>query len=198
MPYLSFESRSLRNWEVPRLDGLASLTIEAMPAFEALAFDGIAALVVGGSLEPPHTIEHGSRVASEVIAAVVRSPRYHLTQEPPITPAVRAARSALMTGAHDVAAGGVPALIRLVSRIVEASLDQFATHHESSRDQARSLFYAGLLATASGSRTTCSDLATAGVNEIFEGWEALFTVGLVPRFEQSTGLPRLSLTEASH
>lgn len=167
-------------WQRPSLQGLAALCIESAPAFEILTLDGIASFVFGGTLEPPYTIEHGSRIASAVLSAAAESTRYQPDQTPPITPAIEQARNEVQAGAHDFAALGVRGLTQVVNRIVSAAVGELEIHKEDPEAQVRSLFYFGVLALASGPGNTCSELASAGIGEVFIGWDDLIGAGFVP------------------
>lgn len=168
------------SWQRPSLQGLAALTPDALPAFEIIALDGIAAFVLGGSVAEPYTIQHGSNVASSVLSAAVESGRYSPEQSPDSTRAIAAARSSVVSGAHRLAVRGVPGLTQLVNRIVSASVGELEAKKDSPEAQVRSLFFYGMLAVASGPENTCSELAATGVMEIFDGWDAIIGAGFVP------------------
>lgn len=174
------EPKAVPGWQRPSLNGLASLTIESLPAFEIIALDGIAAFVLGGSLKSPYTIQHGSRVASAVLSAAADSGQYRPAQQPATTPAIVEARASVCEGAHQFAARGIRGLTQLVNRIVSAAVGELEIHKGTPEEQVRSLFYYGLLAVASGPENTCSTLAAAGVQEIFDAWDGLIGAGFVP------------------
>ena len=86
------------DWQEPSLRGLAALTIEAMPSFEVLYLDDLAAYLMGaGPLQEPFTIEHGSHVVSLLLGAVVNSAHYkpqHAPSSRGPTPSPAAERTA--------------------------------------------------------------------------------------------------------
>lgn len=177
---MSSEPAAVPSWQRPSLQGLAALSPEALPAFEIIALDGIAAFVLGGELAPPYTIQHGSRVASAVLSAAVESARYRPEQSPDATPAMTEARASVLAGAHRFGVRGLPGLNQLVNRIVSASVGELEVKKDSPEGQVRSLFFYGLLAVASGPENTCSELSATGVQEVFDGWDALVGSGFVP------------------
>lgn len=167
-------------WQGPSLRGLGSLTSDALPGFEIIALDGIAAFVLGSALEPPYTIQHGSRVAGAILSAAADSSNYQPQQAPSTTPAIIEARASVLGGAHRFAARGAPGLTQLVNRIVSATVGELEIHKDSPEDQARSLFFYGMLAVASGPDNECSELAATGLQEVFAGWDGLIGAGFVP------------------
>ncbi|TWP35600.1 hypothetical protein [Leekyejoonella antrihumi] len=175
-----FGSLGQRGWQAASIDGLASLTLETIPAFEIITLDGIAAFVLGGSLEQPYTIQHGSRIASMVLSAAADSTRYQPEQAPPTTPAMEEARSSIQMGARGFAARRMPGLTQLVNRIVSAAVGEMEIHKESPESQVSSLFFYAMLAVASGPGNECSELTASGVREIFHGWDALVGEGFIP------------------
>lgn len=167
-----------RGWQEPSLTGLASMTIEAMPAFEVLLLDDLAAYLMGaGPLEPPYTVEHGSRVASALFGALVNSTGYTPAQMPPGTPEIENSRAHFVKGAHDLAARGAPGLTQLLNRLIPAVIGELERNKETPELQTCSLFYYALLAVASGPQNMLAEDAAAGMMDIFRAWDELFGEG---------------------
>lgn len=168
------------DWEQPSLQALAGLQLESVPAFEVLFLDDVAAYLMGaGPLEPPFTVEHGSRVVSALFRAMVNANRYEPEQVPAESEDIAESRAQLVLGAHRFAELGADGLARLVNRLIPAILGELETHKDSPEQQARSLFYYSLLAVASGPGNLLSVQAAAGALETFHGWDALLGNGLV-------------------
>lgn len=176
-----------KEWRQPSLLGLARLEINAMPAFEVLFLDEIAAYVMGsGDLEAPFTIEHGSKIASSLLGAIVNSAEYEPERLPATTSKMSEARKHVVGGAHAFADRGVPGLTQLVNRLIPAVTGELEIHKESPEQQTCSLFYYGLLAVASGPENLLDENAAAGVMEIFRAWDDQIGSGFVPPWRIST------------
>jgi hypothetical protein len=180
---------AIPGWQRPSLSGLASMTADALPGFEVIALDGIAAFVLGSPPEPPYTIQHGSRVAGAILSAAADSQHYQPDSLPATTLAIESAREAVLSGAHRFASRGAPGLTQLVNRIVSAAVGELEIHKDSPEEQVRSLFFYGVVAVASGPENECSELAAAGVHEVFAGWVALFGAGFVPPWRVLDNVP---------
>jgi hypothetical protein len=167
-------------WQQLSLQGLVSLRLEAMPAFEVLFLDDIAGYLMGsGPLAPPYTVEHGSRVVSALFGAVLNSGHYVPAAAPVPTPEIATAREHLVQGAHDFGARGLAGLTQLVNRIVPAVLGELEMHKEAPEQQTCSLFYYSLLAVASGPANTLAEDAAAGVMHLFRAWDEVFGQGFM-------------------
>jgi hypothetical protein len=176
---------SEKNWQQPSLAGLASLQIQAMPAFEVLLVDDLAAYVMGaGPLEPPYTVEHGSRVVSALFGAILNSQRYSPEQAPDVTAEISLARTEFVQGAHAFADRGVDGVVQLVNRLIPAILGELEIYKEAPEHQACSLFYYSMLAVASGPLNVLDSDAAAGVMQIFLSWDALFGSGFIPPWRE--------------
>lgn len=152
------------DWEQPSLQALAGLRIESVAAFEVLLLDDVAAYLMGaGPLDPPFTVEHGSRVVSALFRAMVNANRYQPEQVPAESEDIAESRAQLVLGAHRFAELGGEGLARLVNRLIPAILGELETHKDAPEQQARSLFYYSLLAVASGPANLLSVQAAAGV-----------------------------------
>lgn len=170
----------LADWQEPSLGALASLAIETMPAFEVLFLDDIAGYLMGaGPLGPPYTVEHGSRIVSALLGAMVNSARYTPEESPALTPEISTARASFVQGAHDFAAVGVDGLTQLVNRLVPAVVGELEINKEAPEEQTCSLFYYGLLAVASGPSNVLDEDAADGVMHIFRAWDEQFGKGFV-------------------
>lgn len=168
------------NWQQPSLAGLHTLTIKAMPAFEILLIDELAAYVMGsGPLAGPYTVEHGSRVLSALFGAVINSDAYSPDQVPEASPEMERARVAFVDGAHAFAALSGPGLAQLANRLIPAVLGELEIHKDSPEEQTRSLFYYSILAVASGPLNLLAEDAANGVSELFQAWDAVLGAGLV-------------------
>jgi hypothetical protein len=182
------ETTSAPDWQEPSLAGLAALRIEAMPAFEVLFLDDLAGYLMGaGALEPPYTVEHGSRVVSGLFAAIVNSMQYEPERFPEPTEGIELARKRFVQGAHDFAEQGAAGLAKLVNRVIPAVLGELEIHKDAAEEQTRSLFYYSLLAVASGPLNLLAEDAAAGCLELFQAWDAVFGNGFVPPWRR--GVP---------
>jgi hypothetical protein len=177
----TFVGEPVPNWQEPSLHGLARLGIEAMPAFEVLFLDDLAGYLMGaGPIEPPYTVEHGSRVVSALLGAVVNSAGYTPEREPEPTPRIVEARAAFVQGGHELAGKGTAGLAQLVNRLIPAVLGELETHKSAADEQTRSLFYYSMLAVASGPLNVLDQDAAAGVQELFLAWDGVFGSGFIP------------------
>jgi hypothetical protein len=168
------------NWQDPSLHALAGLTLEAMPAFEVLFLDELAGYLMGaGPLEPPYTVEHGSRVVSVLFGSALNAGHFTPERVPAETPGILLARETVVQGAHAFAGKGVDGLAQLVNRIIPAVLGELEIHKEDPAEQTRSLYYYALLAIASGPLNMMDEAAANGVMEAFGAWDGLFGDGLV-------------------
>ncbi|MFI7708090.1 hypothetical protein [Nonomuraea sp. NPDC049480] len=169
-----------KSWQQASLDGLAALTVDAMPAVEALLLDDIAEYLMGaGPRQPPYTVEHGSRVVSALFGAIVNSARFAPSEVPAPTPEITAARAQIVRGAHDFATRGIGGISRLAKRVIPAALGELETHQNSPEKQTCLVFSYALLAVASGPRNLLDDESAIGVMQIFQAWDAVLGQGVV-------------------
>jgi hypothetical protein len=169
-----------KNWQEPSLAGLKALELVAMPAFEVLLLDDLAAYLMGaGPLESPYTAEHGSRVISALFGALINSSRYAPEQSPPVSESMLAARERFVEGAHGFAELGTAGVAKLVNRLLPAILGELETHTGAPDQQAQSLFYYCLLAVESGPMNLLDPAAAEGSMELFAGWDRVLGDGLV-------------------
>ena len=167
------------DWQEPSLRGLAALTVEAMPSFEVLYLDDLAAYLMGaGPLQEPYTIEHGSHVVSLLLGAVVNSAHYQPEDAPEPTDEIRGARQAFVQGAHAFAGRGPDGLIQLVNRLVPAVVGELEIHKEAPETQTSQLFHYGLLAVASGPANSLAEESAKGLRQVLLAWDELFGQGL--------------------
>jgi hypothetical protein len=182
------DSRSPEDWREPSLAGLAAISIEAMPGFEILFLDDLAGYLMGaGPLEPPYTVEHGSRVVSALFGAILNSAQYSPAEAPIVTAGVEAARARFVQGGHDLAARGPQGVNQLLNRLIPAVLGELEIYKAKPEDQTCSLFYHSLLAVASGPLNLLTEQAAAGVMEIFHGWDEQFGKGFIPPWRRAVG-----------
>jgi hypothetical protein len=177
------------NWQQPSLDGLRALDVEAMPAFEVLLLDDLAAYLMGGGpLQPPFTVEHGSRVVSALFGAIVNSAHYRPQDSPPVTDEIALAREHVVQGAHQFAACGIAGLNQLANRLIPAALGELELRKDAPEQQTCSLFYYSLLAVGSGPGNLMDRDAADGVAHIFRAWDDVFGRGfMVPWRQAATG-----------
>ncbi|MCW2529156.1 MAG: hypothetical protein JWM76_4016 [Pseudonocardiales bacterium] len=169
-----------RGWQAPSLAGLKAIELQAMPAFEVLLLDDLAAYLMGaGSLEPPYTVEHGSRVISALFGAVINSALYSPEKTPPVSESMLAARERFVDGAHGLAQLGIKGVDKLVSRLIPAILGELETHKEAPEQQTGAVFYYCLLAVESGPLNLLDEGAATGTMELFAGWDQVLGDGLV-------------------
>lgn len=166
------------DWREPALEGLASLTLESVPGFEVLLLDDLAAYLMGaGPLEPPFTVEHGSRVVSALFKAIANAGSYSPQDQPVATEAMVNARTQFVEGAHGFAAKGAVGLSQLVNRVIPAALGELERNKESPELQTCSLFYYALLAVASGPKNLLAGDDADAMMDIFHAWDTLFGDG---------------------
>lgn len=170
----------VRDWQVDGLAALRASAPEQLPAFEILYLDALAARVLGGGVEPPYTVEHGSEVVAFLLQAVARAAAYVPDQTPTPSEAMTAARESFLDGARAFAARGLPGLAQLVNRLITAAVGELEVHTGAPDEQVRALFRYGLLAVASGPANEVSHAAAEGVDELFAAWDALIGLGFVP------------------
>lgn len=169
-----------QDWRQQSLDGLAKLTLEAMPGVEILLLDDLAAYLMGsGPLEPPYTVEHGSRVVSALLKAIANAGSYRPATEPEATEAIVAARTRFVDGAHSFAARGANGLSQLVNRLLQAALGELERNKDAPELQTCSLFYYAMLAVASGPKNLLSSDAADAVMDIFTAWDTLLGDGFI-------------------
>jgi hypothetical protein len=172
------KSLTHQNWQQPSLEGLRALTVEAMPAVEVLLLDDLAAYIMGaGPLMPPYTIEHGSRVVSALLGAIVNSTVYVPGDAPAVTDEIALARGSVVQGAQQFAERGVDGLNQLAGRLIPAAVGELELHKGSPEQQTLSLFYYALIAVASGPMNLMAPDAADGVAHAFRAWDALFGRG---------------------
>ncbi|MGZ4561792.1 MAG: hypothetical protein ACXVXJ_12645 [Mycobacteriaceae bacterium] len=177
---MSEDTKSKKHWQQTGLDGLATLTVEAMPGVEVLLLDDIASYVMGsGPLEPPFTVEHGTRVASALFGAIVNAPDYATVEAPAPTPEIENSRTHFVKGAHDFAAHGAGGLTQLVNRLIPAVVGELERHKDAPEQQTCSLFYYAMLAVASGPQNMLAQDAAEGMMDIFRAWDDEFGAGFV-------------------
>ena len=166
-------------WEEASLGGLACVSVETMPAFELLFLDDIATYLMGsGPLEPPYTVEHGGRIISALLNAMVNSAQYVPEEVPPLTPEISTARAAFVQGAHDLAADGKDGLTQIICRLMPAVQSELEDNNGAPEQQTYWLFYYGMLAVASGPSSIQEEDVAAGVMDIFRAWNEEFEKGL--------------------
>jgi hypothetical protein len=176
-----------KSWQQASLEGLAALTVEAMPGVEVLLLDDLAEYLMGaGHRQPPYTVEHGSRVVSALLGAVVNAARFTPSHVPAPTPEITAARAQIVRGAHEFAAGGVGGISRLANRVIPATLGELETHQASPEKQTCLVFSYALLAVASGPRNVLDDESAIGVMQIFQAWDAVLGQGVVLPWRRET------------
>lgn len=174
------EDSEHEDWRQPSLEGLTSLTLEAVPGFEILLLDDLAAYLMGsGPLEPPYTVEHGSRVVSALFKAIANAGSYSPQDEPAATAAIVNARTQFVDGAHSFAANGVAGLSQLVNRLIPAVLGELERNKEAPELQTCSLFYYAMLAVASGPKNLLTGDAADAMMDIFHAWDALLGDGFI-------------------
>lgn len=170
-----------RDWRRQGLDGLAGLSRKNVPAAEILFLDAVAAELLGPAPpEPPYTIEHGSSVVSHLLRACAAAPSVGDLDAPATSPAIGLARDAVVDGAHAFAARGAPGLDQLVNRYLGAAVGELEQQAGTPEAQARSLFYFGLLAVASGPANLASQETADAILSVFEAWDAHIGEGFVP------------------
>jgi hypothetical protein len=170
----------VRDWQVDGIAALKGLTADDQPAFEILYLDALAARLLGGGLEPPYTVEHGSEVVAFLLQAVARAAAYAPDRTPTPTGSVTAARESFLAGSHAFAERGLQGLAQLVNRIITAAVGELERHTGASDEQVRALFRYGLLAVASGPANEVATVAADGVDELFGAWDGLVGDGFVP------------------
>jgi hypothetical protein len=175
----------VRDWQVDGLAALKGTAVEHQPAVEILYLDALAARVLGGGLEPPYTVEHGSEVVAFLLQAVANARAYAPGRTPTPSEAVTAARDAFVAGAGAFAARGLPGLAQLVNRLITAAVGELELHAGAPDEQVRALFRYGLLAVASGPANELAVLAAEGIDELFSGWDALIGDGFVPPWRRA-------------
>lgn len=167
-------------WEEPTLGGLTCVSVETMPALELLFLDDIAAYLMGsGPPEPPFTVEHGGRIVSALLDAVVNSAQFVPEVVPTPTPEISTARAAFVQGAHDLAANGSDGLTQIVCRLIPAAQSELENNIGAPGEQTFWLFYYGLLAVASGPSSIQEEDVASGVMDIFRAWDEEFSKGFV-------------------
>jgi hypothetical protein len=170
----------VRDWQVDGIAALKGLTPENQPALEILYLDALAARLLGGGLEPPYTVEHGSETVAFLLQSVAKAAAYVPDRTPAPSEAMTAARESFLAGAHDFAARGLPGLAQLVNRVITAAVGELEIHTGAPDEQVRALFRYGLLAVASGPGNEVSQAAAEGVDELFAAWDGLIGEGFVP------------------
>ncbi|SDJ25491.1 hypothetical protein SAMN04488074_101905 [Lentzea albidocapillata subsp. violacea] len=174
-------------WQHDSLNGLSALSVDTMPAVEVLLLDDIAAYLMGsGPLQPPYTVEHGSRIVSGLFGAIVNAASFTPAQVPAPTSEIKIAREQVVRGAHDFAGRGVDGIGHLTNRLIPAVLGELETYQASPEKQTCLIFYYALLAVASGPRNLLDDESAIGVMQIFEGWDQALGQGYRPPWRQST------------
>jgi hypothetical protein len=172
------KSLTHQNWQQPSLEGLRALTVEAMPAVEVLLLDDLAAYIMGaGPLMPPYTIEHGSRVVSALLGAIVNSTAYEPGDAPTVTDEIALARGSVVQGAQQFAERGVDGLNQLAGRLIPAAVGELELHKGAPEQQTLSLFYYAMIAVASGPMNLMAPDAADGVAHVFRAWDAVFGRG---------------------
>jgi hypothetical protein len=173
-------------WEEASLGGLACVSVETAPAFELLFLDEIAAYLMGsGPLEPPYTEEHGGRIISALLDAMVNSPDYVPEKAPVLTPEISTARAAFVKGAHDLAAVGKDGLTQLICRLMPAVKGELENNKGAPEQQTHWMFYYGMVAVASGPSSIQDEDVAAGVMDIFQAWNEEFAKGFVAPWRRS-------------
>lgn len=176
------------SWQVDGLAGLKSLTPTDLPSFEILYLDSLAARLLGsGGLEAPYTVEHGAEVVAFLLQATINASAYVPEQIPAPTAPMTLARQAVLTGAGELAARGLPGLAQLVNRVITAAVGELERQSGSPEEQVRSLFRYGLLALASGPANELAVTAAEGVDEVFSAWDDLIGAGFVPPWRSAVG-----------
>jgi hypothetical protein len=177
------------NWQQPSLDGLLALEVEAMPAFEVLLLDDLAAYLMGsGPVPPPYTVEHGSRIVSALLGAIVNSAHYQPQDCPAVTDSIALAREHVVQGAHQFAALGIAGLNQLTSRLIPAALGELELRKDAPEQQTCSLFYYALLAVASGPANVMNPAAADGVAHTYRAWDEVFGRGFMPPWRRTPPL----------
>jgi hypothetical protein len=170
----------VRDWQVDGLAALRSVSAEDLPSFEILYLDALAARVLSGGLEPPHTVEHGSEVVAFLLQAISRAAGYAPARTPTPSEAMTVARESFVAGARAFAGRGLPGLAQLVSRVITAAVGELEMHTGTPDEQVRALFRYGLLAVASGPANEVSLAAAEGIDELFGAWDGLIGDGFAP------------------
>lgn len=173
---------SRADWQSQAVAGLVQLSVDLMPAMELLYLDGLAAHLLGPDAPaPPHTIEHGTTIASLLLRAVHDSSGVNLDLSPEEgEPASAPGREAVVDGAHRLAQRGGLGAHQLVTRFLSAAVGELEQHKEEPEAQVRSLFYYGLLAIASGPENQTNAETSESVLAAFHAWEVRLGNGFVP------------------
>lgn len=169
------------DWQRLSAEGLASLSLDRMPAAELLFLDGLAVHLMGPDApEPPYTIEQGTVIVGHLLRAVADCSLLEIDVAFQLTAEMSEARAAIVEGAHQFATHGVRGVKKLVNRFLAAAVGELEIRKESADAQTRSLFYYGLLAVASGPENRLAQPAADGILGIFRAWDEHIGTGFVP------------------
>jgi hypothetical protein len=171
-------------WQGQSVEGLARLSMDAMPALELLFLDGLAVQLLGPEApEPPYTIEQGTAVASLLLRAVADSTGLDVGIEPGHEDeALAAGREAIVEGAHRFGTRGGHGVHQLVNRFLAAAVGELESHKDEPEAQVRALFYYGLMALASGPENQSNSETAESVLAAFHLWDERIGDGYVPQW----------------
>lgn len=149
---------------------------------ELLYLDGLAAHLLGeGAPVPPYTIEHGSKIVSLLLRALVNASAVKVDLSSDNTSgAATVAREAVVDGAQRFVHRGGPGVHQLVSRFLAAAVGELEQHRAKPEFQVRSLFYFGMLAIASGPENQTNAETGDSVLAAFDMWDERIGAGFVP------------------
>jgi len=183
---MTANSLTPEEWQEASLGGLICVSVETMPAFELLFLDDIATYLMGsGPLEPPYTVDHGRRIISALLGALVNSFEYVPEHVPVLTSEMSTARVAFVQGAHDLAALGKEGLTQLISRLMPAVQGELQDNTGAPGKQTYGVFYYAMVAVASGPSSIHDDDVATGVQHIFQAWNEEFDRGFVVPWRRS-------------
>ncbi len=170
------------DWQTQSVEGLKRLTVRDVPALELIFLDALAAHLIGPDApEPPYTMEHGTAIASMLLRSVADAPGRDIGPPPEGgVPAAEPARAAVVAGARRLGERGGIGVHQLVTRFLAASVGELERHRGEPEEQARSLFYYGLLAIASGPENQANAETAEGLAAAFQSWNDRIGAGFVP------------------
>lgn len=181
------EPRFDLGWLDDVIRGLHALTADQVPALEITLIDAVADWLFSpanpGAADPPRTDydeSHAGHLVSSLFTAVDTSRSFLPRQEPAATPAITAARSRIVDGAHELSAQGPDGVSLLVSRAMPSVLAELGNNAGERAKQAHGVVVYLLYPLALGTRTEHDEAVLEGIVEAYAGWDAVLRAGYAP------------------
>lgn len=185
---MTAEGSTDRAWEDDIVFGLKSLTAEEMPSLEIILLDAVAAWMFSdANPDDDYSEVHAGHLISTLFSAVEAARKFYPSQLPPPSPEITAARTGVVTGAHELAAAASAGVSLAVSRLMPAMLAELQNNAGERAKQSHGVFVYLLYAIAVGTREEHDPAVLDGLTSTFTGWDTVLRGGFVLPWRRKPG-----------